>query len=803
MSEDYKTENNVLHNSLRRETLELLEWNVLKEQISTFSSTPFGKQSIIDFEIPLTLNESLELLSETEEINDLEFNSNIQISFEGFYDIKEKIDICSKGGVINSNDLLEISKTLACSRKLKKIILNTRLRPNLSLLAERLVDHTYLEKNLHDSIETNGRISDKASDKLYELRGQLNIVKNQRRLLLEKFIQSNGNFIQDSIIGDRFGRPVVALKVNHINKFKGLIHDSSSSGNTVFFEPESVVAKGNKIAALKAKILKEEFKLLKKLSQDIADNSETLITKTDTLLRLENALTRSRYSNFIKGNSPKFHNHININIEGFTHPLLIWEHRIKGAKKPVPVNFQINRNTKVIAITGPNTGGKTAALKGLGIAILMARSGLYIPSCSTPVISFFQEIYVDIGDEQSLEGNLSTFSGHIYRIKNILQMLNYKRGLSLVLLDEIGSGTDPIEGTALAIALLNEFANKSDLTVATTHYGEIKVLKYKDKRFENVSVNFDEETLKPKFTLNWGIPGRSNALSISEKIGISQKIIDEAKKYLQPKEIENINLIIKGLEEQKLKQQNSAEEAAELIARTEILYEELKMNYEYQKTNAEKFQMEERRKLTKFIDQAKSEVVELIKKLRDKNANGEDARQIGMRLKQMEKEFKQEKEVVKNISWHPKIGDFVKITSLNSNGKIIECFEKGLSFKVKCGNFTSILSASEIEGINGEKPLLSKSPVHIKSTDEDYSFSKIRTSKNTIDVRGLRVHEAEIIIEEKIRNFHGPLWVVHGIGTGKLKKGLILWLSKLDYVENIEDASPSEGGSGCSIVWIK
>ena len=803
MLEVDKSDNDALFKLLRVDSLKLLEWHILKEQISTFSSTSIGRKSIIDFEVPQTLNQSLELLGETIEIYNLEFEANIQISLNGFHDIKDKIDVCFKGGVINADDLLEISQTLSCSRKLKKIIFNRELRPNLSLLMERLVDHKNLEKLLNNCIESNGKVSDKASEKLSELRAQLNLLKNQRRLLLDKFIQTNGNCIQDSIIGDRFGRPVLAIKINYIDKLKGIIHDSSSTGNTVFFEPDNVVVKGNKIASLKAKILKEEFRLLKKLSKDVADNRDSLKTKFDVLLRLENALTRSRYSNFIQGNPPRLERNININIEGFIHPLLIWENKHKGGKEPIPINFHINRDTKVIAITGPNTGGKTAALKGLGIATLMSRSGLYIPSSSTPTISFFPNIFVDIGDEQSLEGELSTFSGHIYRIKNILEALNFKKGLSLVLLDEIGSGTDPVEGTALAIALLNEFADKSDLTVATTHYGEIKVQKYKDKRFENVSVNFDEKTLQPQYTLNWGIPGRSNALSISKRIGISEKILNEAHKYLQPKEIENINLIIKGLEKQKIKQQESAERAAELIARTEILYEDLKKNYEYQKLNADKYQVKQREKLTRSINQAKSEVVDLIKKLRDKNANGEDARRIGMRLKQIEKDFNQKPQVQEMVSWSPQIGDFVKVKSFNSNGKIIDCYEKGLSFKVKCGNFTSILNISEIEGINGEKPITPKSPVQINSIKEDYSYSKIRTSKNTIDVRGLRVHEAEVIVEEKMRKFHGPIWIIHGIGTGKLKKGLRLWLSQLDYVQNIEDASSSEGGSGCSIVWIK
>ena len=568
-------------------------------------------------------------------------------------------------------------------------------------------------------------------------------------------------------------------------------------------EPESIVLKGNKIASIEAKVAGEEFKLLKEWSQIIRDNDKSLIDMSDILLRTEQALTRSRYSNWIGGNAPIVENNPIVNLIGFSHPLLIWENKKKGAPKPVSIDFHINRNTKVVAITGPNTGGKTAALKGLGIALLMARSGLFIPSIKNPIIPFCPNIFVDIGDDQSLEGNLSTFSGHISRIKNILESLKNKKGLSVVLLDEIGSGTDPSEGTALAIALLREFATISDITLATTHYGDIKALKYSDNRFENVSVAFDEEFFKPKYTLNWGIPGRSNALSISKRIGIDEKILNEASNYLKPKEVENINNIIKGLEEERIKQQNSAEKAAELIARTEILHDEIKNNYEFQKINAQKIQESERQKLSKHIKAAKKEVINLIKKLKDQNATGEDSRLIGIRLKEIEKEHLTQTNIKKTISWSPKIGDFIKIKSLNSTGQIIDLDEKAGSFEVKCGLFRSTLSINDFEGLNGEKPNLKNSKIQVNSVREDFSFSKIRTSKNTIDVRGMRVHEAEIIIEEKMRKFHGPLWIIHGIGTGKLKKGLRLWLSGLNYVDKVEDAANNEGGAGCSIAWIK
>ncbi len=795
--------NSSANRSLSEESIRLLEWDNLKTQISSFASTKMGENAILESEIPTDYEISRRLLQETIEINELEKNLDKSISFSGVYDISKNIEICSKGGVINSSELLEIAETISAAKDLKKILLDFEQRPFISSFLNRLIDHNQIEKILKTSIESNGRISDRASQKLAKLRQELLSKKSERRVLIDKFMQKNTNYIQDTIIGDRYGRPILAIKVQFAEKFKGIIHDSSASGNTIYLEPESIVFKGNKIASMEAKVAGEEFKLLKEWSQIISDNDKSLIDMSDILLRTENALTRSRYSNWIGGNAPIVENNPIVNLIGFSHPLLIWENKKKEAPKPVSIDFNINRNIKVVAITGPNTGGKTVALKGLGIALLMARSGLFIPSIKNPIIPFCPNIFVDIGDDQSLEGNLSTFSGHILRIRNILESLNNKKGLSVVLLDEIGSGTDPSEGTALAIALLKEFANLSDITLATTHYGDIKALKYSDNRFENVSVAFDEESFKPKYTLNWGIPGRSNALSISRRIGIDEKILNEAANYLKPREVENINNIIKGLEDERIKQQNSAEEAAELIARTEILHDEIKNNYEFQKINAEKIQESERQKLSKHIRAAKKEVINLIKKLKDQNANGEDSRLIGIRLKEIETEHLSQTNINKEISWNPKIGDFIKIKSLNSTGQILYIDQKARSFEVKCGSFRSTLLINEFEGLNGEKPNFKNSKIQINSVRQDFSFSKIRTSKNTIDVRGMRVHEAEIIIEEKIRNFHGPLWIIHGIGTGKLKKGLRIWLSGLHYVDKVEDAASNEGGSGCSIAWIK
>ena len=805
MSSRNKSEIDSLSIHLSDEAEELLEFHVLKKQLSFFASTPMGRKAIIELKIPRSPCETKKLLMETIEINNLEKENDQKLDFKGIFDIKKNIKVCSKGGTINSIDLLQIADTISASIRLKKIIFNTDLRPTLSSTINKIIDHNQVEKILKTGIENSGRISDNASVKLYELRKRLRSIKNERRKILETFIQRNTSYLQDTIVSDRYGRPVLPIKINYISKVRGIIHDSSSSGNTIFVEPESIISKGNQIASVNAKISSEEYKLLTEWSKIIKDNEASLLSNSEILLQIENALTRSRYSDWIKGNPPDFDKDFTIDISGFTHPLLIWEFKKNDAIKPIPIDFYINKDIKVVSITGPNTGGKTAALKGLGIAILMSKIGLFLPSNNVPSIPLFSFVYADIGDDQSLEGNLSTFSGHITRIKKILDVLENQKGLSLVLLDEIGSGTDPEEGSALALSLLQEFANKSDLTIVTTHYGDLKALKYKDDRFENVSVSFDEDSLKPTYSLNWGIPGRSNALSIAKKIGLRQGIIEVANEYLKPKETESINNIIKGLEEQREKQQKASEQAAALIARTEILYDELNRNYEYQKSNALEFQAREKEKLTKSIKKAKEEVIKLIEKLRNKNATGEDSRTTGIRIKEIENEFLLEEQNTsqEDSSWQPQLGEMIRIKSLNSHGKIIDLDLKNNSYTVNCGSFNSILPVSDIEGINGEQINIPKSKILVNSSKENYTHATVRTSKNTIDVRGLRVHEAEIIIEDKMRRYHGPLWVIHGIGTGKLKKGLRSWLSTLNYIEKIEDASLSEGGAGCSIVWIK
>jgi len=351
------------------------------------------------------------------------------------------------------------------------------------------------------------------------------------------------------------------------------------------------------------------------------------------------------------------------------------------------------------------------------------------------------------------------------------------------------------------MALLKIMADRARLTIATTHFGELKALKYSDSRFENASVSFDSETIKPTFHLQWGIPGRSNAIEISKRLGLDEEVIKSAQKFINPENVENVNQVIQGLEKQRERQQSAAEDAAALLAKTELLHEELLNSWQKQRQQSEEFNEKGRFKLESSIREGQKEVRHLIKRLRDQNASGETARIAGQRLRQMEKGSRGNRRIQHSPRWTPEIGEKVRLSSIGKAGEIISFSDDGMQLTVLCGVFRSTVNLTEIESLNGQKVSLN-TVVKVNSSQVRKSFSLVRTKKNTLDVRGLRVHEAESVIEEKLRNCSGALWVIHGIGSGKLKQGLRKWFNTLSYIEKVADAEPYDGGAGCSVIWM-
>ena len=812
---------------IQAEALDLLEWWRLAEQVAGFAGTPLGRALCRRLPLAASRAQSQALLAETTELLALDGLTEGGLSLQGIADLSHTLQLCAKGGVAPADDLLDVATTLAAARRLRRQIDDPQLRPVTSALVAELRTLPELEQRLRFCIEEGGRVADRASPPLAELRRQIAASRSERRERLNELMRRYAALLQDSVVAERNGRPVLAVKAGAAGQLAGLVHDSSASGNTVFIEPQAVIPLGNRLRQLEGQEREAERAVLLELSGLVGEEAPALSQLQQVLTRLDAALARARYGAWLGAVRPELAHdpQAPLQLQGLRHPLLLWQQKREGGRAVVPVDVRVGPELRVVAITGPNTGGKTVTLKSVGLAALMARAGLFLPCSGTPRLPWCAQVLADIGDEQSLQQNLSTFSGHVRRIARILEALppggpdaaglaspDEPAGASLVLLDEVGAGTDPTEGTALAIALLRQLADRARLTIATTHFGELKALKYNDPRFENASVAFDVETLSPTYHLQWGIPGRSNALAIASRLGLDGAVLQEAEQLLAPRGEGEVNQVIAGLENQRQRQQEAAEEAAALLARTELLHEELLQRWQQQKEQSAELQEQRRQQLERSIRDGQQEVRRIIRRLRqgrsaDTGAMGESARRAGQRLKTLEQEHRPVPERREHRGWRPAVGDRVRVLSLGKAGEVLALSPDGRELSVRCGVLRLNLELAAIEGLNGEKPAPpepAKAQVQIRSRRNPASRGpQVRTERNTVDVRGMRVHEAEAAVEEQLRAANGPLWVIHGIGTGKLKRGLREWLATVPYVERVSDAEQGDGGPGCSVIWPK
>jgi DNA mismatch repair protein MutS2 len=802
------------------EALTLLEWPRLAAHVAGFASTAAGERYCHALPLPASAAESRSLLGETTELLGLDGVLEGGLSFRGVADIALTVARCAKGGSAGGQELLALATTLAAARRLRRQIDDAALRPVCSALVADLRTLPELEQRLHFALEEGGRVADRASAELEGLRRQLQGVRTERRERLQELIRRWSALLQDGVVAERNGRPVLAVKAGAAGQVAGLVHDSSASGSTVFVEPQAVIPLGNRIRDLEGREREIEAAILLALSALVGAEAPALDHLQAVLVRLDAGVARARYGAWLGAVRPELAASATAPFElrELRHPLLLWQERREGGRPVVPVSVVVAPELRVVAITGPNTGGKTVTLKSIGLAVLMARAGLFLPCSGTPRLPWCGQVLADIGDEQSLQQNLSTFSGHIRRIARILAALPSAaaegapgEGASLVLLDEVGAGTDPTEGAALAAALLRHLADRARLTIATTHFGELKALKYADPRFENASVAFDVDTLSPTYHLLWGIPGRSNALAIAERLGLEGQVIAAAAQQLQPASACSVDRVIEGLEQERFRQQEAAEEAAALLARTELLHEELLSRWQRQKQEGAERQEQQRQRLEESIRQGQGEVRRLIRRLRQAGQAppeeaGEMARRAGQRLKRLEAEHRPSPPRRDHGGWRPAVGDRVRLLALGKAAEVLAISPDGLELTLRCGVLRSTVPLAAIEGLQGEKPSPPPAPppVTVRSRRAPGSRGpEVRTDANTLDVRGLRVHEAEALVEEKLRTANGPLWVIHGIGTGKLKRGLRDWLAGLPYVERVADAERGDGGPGCSVVWVK
>jgi len=810
--------------AIQQEALELLEWPRLAQHLAGFASTPLGRQRCLALPLAPSLEASRRLLAETTELIALDGLTEGGLSFQGVADLSRTLQICAKGGTASGDELLAVASTLAAARRLRRQIDDPTLRPVCTALVAELRTLPELEQRLHFCLEESGRVADRASPPLGDLRRQLAAVRQDRRDRLNELMRRFAALLQDTVVAERNGRPVLAVKAGAAAQLPGLVHDSSASGSTVFVEPQAVIPLGNRIRELEGRERQLEEAVLIELSALVGEEAQALGHLQAVVTHLDAGVARARYGAWLGAVRPELleEGDAPFELRELRHPLLLWQQRREDGQSVVPVSVAVGPQLRVVAITGPNTGGKTVTLKSVGLAALMARAGLFLPCAGTPRLPWCAQVLADIGDEQSLQQNLSTFSGHIRRIARILAALPPPAAAAptsapaaLVLLDEVGAGTDPTEGAVLATALLQQLAERARLTIATTHFGELKALKYADPRFENASVAFDEQTLAPTYRLQWGIPGRSNALAIARRLGLEEGVLERAAAQLAPRGEGQVNQVIAGLEEQRQRQQEAAEEAAVLLARTELLHEELLSRWQEQRQQSAELQEQRRQQLERSIRQGQGEVRRIIRRLRQEGAAaggegrrraGETARQAGQRLRRLEEQHRPLPERRDHGGWMPKVGERVRLLALGKAAEVLAISDDSRELSVRCGVLRSTVALEAIEGLHGEKPVPPEPRVQVQLRGRSSCASRgpqVRTERNTVDVRGLRVHEAEAAVEETLRGANGPVWVIHGIGTGKLKRGLRDWLATLPWVERVADADQGDGGPGCSVVWLK
>ena len=562
------------------ETLDLLEWHRVCQNLSTFAATKLGVVAARHLKLPDTQAESEKLLAQTKEIYNLEQQLDSGWTFKGIQDIGASLERSGIGGVLSAKELLNLATTLAGVRYLRRLIdQKSEELPTLEELVRDIRTYPELEKEIHHCIDDRGEITDRANPKLAGIRSEIKSLRDRIYKTLQNIMQRNSTAIQEAVITQRSDRFVLPVKPAQKETIKGIVHDVSGTGSTYYIEPNAVVGLGNQLRQKERQEKREEEIILKALSEKVGEVQEDLERVLIAATMLDLATARARYGLWLEANPPRF---IDTAKEEITtlrrlrHPLLVWQQRHEEGTEVVPIDVLVKQETKVVAITGPNTGGKTVTLKTMGLAALMAKAGMFVPAKEPVELPWFDVVLADIGDEQSLQQSLSTFSGHIRRISRIIEALQDETvNNSLVLLDEVGAGTDPAEGSALAIALLKYLAEHSLLTIATTHYGELKALKYQDERFENASVEFDDSTLQPTYRLLWGIPGRSNALTIAQRLGLDTHIVEQAQSLVGTGSSEDVNQVIAALEEQRREQETKAKEAGKLLEQTERFYSEV------------------------------------------------------------------------------------------------------------------------------------------------------------------------------------------------------------------------------------
>ena len=796
---------------MNQKALKILEYEKIINQLTEYAASAPGKQLCHDLVPSTDLNEILQSQTETTDaVTRIRLKGNL--SFSGIRAIRDSLKRLEIGSSLSTTELLSISSLLTVAARAKTYGRHEESDefPNDSLEAMfcDLEPLTQVNNEIKRCIIAEDEISDEASPGLSRVRRSIRGINNRIHTQLNSILNSNRAYLQDAVVTMRDGRYCLPVKAEYKNQVNGMVHDQSATGSTLFIEPMAIIQMNNELRTLAIEENKEIEAVLATLSNQLAPYTELLAIDLQLLTKLDFIFAKAALSHHYKCSEPKFNQNGRIHIKDGRHPLL-------DPQKVVPITIWLGDKFDLLIVTGPNTGGKTVSLKTVGLFTLMGQAGLHIPAFEGSELAVFEEVFADIGDEQSIEQSLSTFSAHM---TNIVDILGKADSHSLCLFDELCAGTDPTEGAALAISILNFLHNMQCRTMSTTHYSELKMYALSTPGVENASCEFDVQTLSPTYRLLIGIPGKSNAFAISKKLGLPDYIIEDAKNHLEAED-ETFEDIISHLEESRVtieKEQQEIKSYKEEISRLKARLEQKEERFDERKDKMIRNANEEAQRILREAKETADRTIKNINKLAsssgiDTKALEEERGKIRDNLKKVESKLTLKQETKPHKAINPKnlrIGDGVKVLSMNLKGTVSTLPDAQGNLFVQMGILRSRVNINDLELLQEN----SVSAPGLQTSRKGSGSSGIKMSKSAsisseINLLGMTVDEAIAHLDKYLDDAYiahlSQVRVVHGKGTGALRAGIHKHLKKLKHVKEFRLAEYGEGDAGVTIVVFK
>lgn len=799
---------------MNQKALSTLEYTKIIAQLEEYASTSMGKKRCREL---VPMNDLQEIKTTQAQTSDAlaRILRKGSISFSGAKDIRDSLLRLKVGSSLSIAELLRVSALLRVALRAsdygKRDHEPGEEDDALDAMFRELAPVVSLAKEIDRCILSEEEIADDASNGLRSVRRAMKTAAEKIRTQLNSLVVNSRTYLQDGVITMRNGRYCVPVKAEHKSNVPGMVHDQSSSGSTIFVEPLSVVKLNNELRELEIREQKEIEAVLAALSNQTCDHLDELTLDLELIGELDFIFAKATLSRHYRGCEPRLNKDGIIRLKNARHPLLD-PHRV------VPITLTLGENFDLLIVTGPNTGGKTVSLKTVGLLTLMGLAGLHVPAAEGTTLSVFTEVYADIGDEQSIEQNLSTFSSHM---TNTVKFLDKADKDSLVLFDELGAGTDPVEGAALAMAILSFLHNMKVRTMATTHYSELKLFALSTPGVENASCEFNVETLRPTYRLLVGIPGKSNAFAISRKLGLPEFIIDDAKKHIDSQD-ESFEDVISNLEASRVQMEQDKEQIAAYKDEMESLKKQLSAQKEKLEQQKAKILQDANEKARKVLQDAKDYADETIRIINKKTDGGEVSRLLEEERTKLR--TKLDKTASKAQISQPKaspskkpdakklkLGDAVKVVSLNLRGIVSSLPNARGDLFVQMGILRSQVNINDLELID-EQTISGDGVPAMRTKQKGNGSGKIRMSKSAtvspeINLIGKTVDEAIPELDKYLDDAYlahlEKVRVVHGRGTGALRNGVHQHLRKLKYVKSFHLGEFGEGDSGVTIVTFK